>query len=470
MMKAKDIPRRRFLKSAAVGAIGAALVASTGFGNETKRPNFVILMTDDQRWDAMSCAGNKILRTPNMDRLAKEGVRFENAFVTNSLCTPSRATVLTGLYSHTHGVIDNKGHQIAADQPIFSDLLREAGYEVAFCGKSHLKGALRDRKWDYYFGFQGQGAYRNPKIAEGADGKDEVHEGYMDDILTDKAIEWLTGRTGEKPFCLFLWFKAPHRSWVRAERHKSLFENVVIPKPDTFDDDKKGFPGKPSAFANADNKIGSFEDVQTLDGFVKDYYATLVAVDENLGRVFEVLQSKGIMDDTAILYTSDNGFFAGEWHAFDKRFMHEPSIRVPLLIRYPRQVKARQTRRQMILNTDIAPTVLDLAGIAVPKWMHGMSLVPVLQSKSADWRKDWLYEYYEFPGPHQVRKHRGIRTERYKLIHYYEAPEEFELYDLKKDPGEINNLYGKPECHKLTQQLLKRLSELRQETGDTLQE
>lgn len=466
-MKENNVPRRQFLKSAAIGAVGGALLVRKGFGKETNRPNFVILMTDDQRWDAMSCAGNKILKTPNMDRIAREGVRFENMFVTNSLCTPSRATLLTGLYSHTHGVIDNKGNRIAADQPILPDLLRESGYEVAFCGKSHLKGALRDRTWDYYFGFQGQGAYHNPRIAEGVNGKDEVHEGYMDDIVTGKAVEWLTSRTGEKPFCLFLWFKAPHRSWVRAERHKHLFENVVIPKPDTFDDDGKSLAGKPSAFINADNKIGDFDDVKTLDGFLKDYYSTLVAVDENLGRVFDALQSKSVMDETAIIYTSDNGFFAGEWRAFDKRFMHEPSIRVPLLIRYPRRFKARQTRQQMVLNIDIAPTVLDLADITVPDWMHGRSIVPVLESKKALWRKDWLYEYFEFPGVHQVRKHRGIRTERYKLIHYFEDPEEFELYDLRKDPKEKRNLYGESEYEQLTEQLRKRLMELRQETGDT---
>ena len=430
-----------------------------------ERPNLIIMMTDDQRYDAMSCAGNEILQTPNMDRLAAEGMRFRNMFVTNSLCAPSRATLLTGLYSHTHGVIDNKGRQIRQDQPILPDLLREAGYEVAFCGKSHVKGALRDRHWDYYFGFKGQGNYLKPVIAEGTDGEDRPYDGYMDDIVTGKAVQWLK-REHEKPFCLFLWFKAPHRSWSRARRHHDLFKDVAIPKPDTYDDDLKGFPGKPRAFIDATNKIGEFNDVRTLDGFVKDYYSTLVAVDENVGRVLDALEATNCLDETAILYTSDNGFFHGEWRAFDKRLMHEPSIRVPLLIRYPKLARSGSTEDAMVLNVDIAPTVLDLAGAPIPDWMHGRSVVPLLRGENVAWRKDWLYEYYEFPGAHSVRKNRGVRTDRYKLIHYFEEPQEFELYDLVEDPEERNNLYGKSEHAELVSRLRQRIEALRRETGD----
>lgn len=430
-----------------------------------ERPNFVIMMTDDQRYDSMSCAGNEILQTPNMDRLADGGMRFVNMFVTNSLCAPSRATLLTGLYSHAHGVIDNKGQRIAADQPILSDLLREGGYEVAFCGKSHVAGALRDRQWDYYFGFKGQGRYLEPIIADGVDGEDRPYEGYMDDVVTDHALAWLQ-RDHERPFCLFLWFKAPHRSWIRARRHHDLFRGDTITKPSTYDDDLAGFPGKPRAFAEADNRIGTFDDVRSLEGFVKDYYATLVAVDENVGRVLDTLKEAGHWDDTCILYTSDNGFFHGEWRAFDKRLMHEPSIRVPLLLHYPQRVPRGFLCDQMVLNVDIAPTVLDLAGLEVPDWMHGRSVVPLVEARSVDWRTDWLYEYYEFPGPHSVRKHRGVRSERYKYIHYYEEPEEFELYDLTTDPEERDNLYGRPEHAALTEELRQRLIALRAETGD----
>jgi len=430
-----------------------------------RQPNFVILMTDDQRWDAMSCAGNTILQTPNMDRLAKEGIRFRNMFVTNSLCAPSRATLLTGMYSHSHGVIDNKGRKISRNQLLLPDLLRDAGYEVAFCGKSHVSGALRDRKWDYYFGFKGQGNYLEPVIAEGVDGEDRRYEGYMDDVVTSKAVEFIN-RPHDRPYCLFLWFKAPHRSWLRARRHHDLFKDVAIPKPATYDDDLRGFPGKPRAFVEATNKVGNFNDVRSLDGFVKDYYSTLVAVDENLGHVLGALDEQKVLDDTAVIYTSDNGFFHGEWRAFDKRLMHEPSIRVPLLVRYPRLVQAGREADPMVLNIDIAPTVLDLAGVAIPDWMHGRSMVPLLKGETTDWRKDWLYEYFEFPGAHSVRKNRGVRTERYKLIHYYEEPEEFELYDLEQDPGETKNLYGEAAHAELVARLKQRIVELRRETGD----
>ena len=434
------------------------------------KPNLVVMMTDDQRFDAMSCAGNKILQTPNMDRIAKEGMRFRNMFVTNSLCAPSRATLMSGLYSHSHRVIDNKveQHKIPADLKLLPDYLREAGYEVAFCGKSHVAGALRERPWNYYFGYRGQGDYLKPVIAEGVDGvvgKDQPYDGYMDDVVTEHALQWLK-KKHDKPVCLFLFFKAPHRSWDRAPRHKDLFKDVEIPKPDTYDLRDKGSPGKPKAFQDADNKIGSFKDVPSLDEFAKNYYSTLVAVDENVGKVFEALTDTKMLDNTAMMFTSDNGFFMGEWQAFDKRFMHEPSIRVPMLIRYPKLAKPGSVCDKMVLNVDIAPTLLDLAGVKIPKEMQGRSMVPLLRGDEKDWRKDWLYEYYEYPGPHSVKKHRGVRTERYKYIHYYEEPQEYELYDLQKDPEEKENLYGKKGYEDVTKQLQARLEELRKETGD----
>ncbi len=429
------------------------------------RPNIIVMMTDDQRADALSCVGNKILKTPNIDRIGKEGAICQNMFVTNALCAPSRATLMTGLYSHAHGVKDNSGGRpdVAASIPFVSDILQKEGYEVAFCGKSHQKSAFRDRKWDYYFGYKDQGNYLKPVIAEGTDGKDMPYTGWMDDVVAEKAIEWVKKKR-EKPFCLFLFFKSPHRSWVRAPRHADLFKGIEIMKPPLWDADRTA---KPSAFSKADNKIGDAQDVKTYEKFITDYYSTITGVDENVGKLLDALKTMNQLDNTAILYTSDNGFFAGEWQAYDKRFMHEVSIRVPMLVRYPKLVKAGSTPKEMIINIDIAPTLLDLAGVKETPKMHGKSFVPVLKGEAKEWRKDWLYSYYEFPGPHSVPKNRGVRTESWKLIHYYkQTPEEFELYNLEKDPQETTNLYGKPEHAEITKKLKERLKELQKEVNE----
>jgi arylsulfatase A-like enzyme len=430
---------------------------------KSSRPNFVIMMCDDQRWDAMSLGGNTVLKTPNMDRIGREGIIFKNMFVVNSLCGPSRATILTGTYSHTNGMIDNRPKtEIRPDTPWMPDLLRAAGYEVAFCGKSHQKNAVRDRKWDYYFGYKGQGRYKDPIIAEGTDGKDTVYPGWMDDVVTDKAVAWLKDRKN-KPFCLFLFFKACHRSWDRPARLANLYKDVTVPKPALWDDQGNG---KPRAFLDADNRIGSFKDVSDYQSFIKDYYATLVGADENVGRVLETLTAMGKLDETLVLHTGDNGFFLGEWQRFDKRFMHEVSIRVPMVVRYPKLIQPGSVSERMVLNLDIAPTLLDLAGVPIPKEMQGRSWVSLFKDPKAEFRKDWLYEYYEYPDSHKVRPHRGVRTEEWKLIHYYTEPEEFELYDLEKDPWEKENLYGKAEHVDRARQLKERLEELRKETGD----
>jgi len=445
--------------------LALAIVGSLAFAAgppAADRPNFVILMCDDQRADQMSCAGNTVLKTPNMDRIAKEGILFRNAFVTNSLCSPSRASLLSGTYSHVNGVTDNRMRDMNPGIPWMPDLLRAAGYEVAFCGKSHQKNALRDRTWDYYFGYKGQGAYLNPAIAEGTDGKDLKRDGWMDDIVTDKAVEWMK-RKREKPFCLFLFFKACHRSWVRPARLADLYKDVTVPKPALWGDPGEG---KPKAFLDADNKIGSFKDVADYQAFIKDYYATLAGADENIGKVLAALDEMKKTDDTFVMHTGDNGFFCGEWGRFDKRFMHEASIRVPLVIRYPKRIKPGSVTEKMAINVDIAPTLLDLAGVEIPKGMQGRSWVPILKGEAAGWRKDWYYHYYEYPDAHKVKPHRGVRTETAKLMHYYEEPQEYEMYDLAKDPEERVNLYGNPAHAELQKQLLARLEELRKETGD----
>jgi arylsulfatase A-like enzyme len=432
------------------------------------RPNLILMMTDDQRFDFMSNAGHPFLKTPGMDRIASEGVRCRNMFVTNSLCAPSRASIMTGLYSHSHGVVDNMGSKLRDDVTWLPDLLRQAGYEVAFCGKSHVPGYFRNKTWDYYFGYQDQGRYLNPVIAEGTAGPDKAFEGYVDDIVTDHALACIK-KPRTKPYCLFLFFKAPHRPWQRPDRYKDLYQDALVTKPALWNDSGQG---KPRSFLAAANMIGQYPDVKDFDKMIKDYCAVLTAADDNVGRVLDTLSELRQLDQTAVLFTSDNGFFLGEWQRFDKRFMHEPSIRVPLLIRYPALAEPGTVIEPMVLNIDIGPTLLDLAGVKTPAGIHGRSIVPLLKDDAGTWRNDWLYEYFEFPDPsHSVRKHRGVRTERYKFIHYFEPPfktdrEEFELYDLKDDPQERVNLYPRMRGEPLVKVLRERLEQLRKDTGD----
>ncbi|MGH9404469.1 MAG: sulfatase family protein [Terriglobia bacterium] len=450
----------------------AARSAERGAG---ARPNILFLVGEGLRPDELSLAGNPILRTPHLDRIGREGINFKNAFVVNALCSPSRASILTGLYSHTTGCLDNRDRHIPANVPIFPELLRKSGYEVACFGKAHIREALTDRYWDYYFGFDGASTnYYHPRIAEGTRGQvgpSEVYKGYVDDIVTERAVRWLSEKR-EKPFFALFMFQAPHAPFYRSRRNLDLYNGVPIPKPSTFDDDLKGYPGKPRCFADADNKIGTTilggDDPRSLEEMVKDHYAGVVSNDQNFRSLLQAIEKTGTLDNTIILLTSDHGFFLGEWRFYDKRFMHEPSIRVPLLIRYPGHIRPGLTVDQMAINLDLAPTVLELAGVEVPKTMQGKSLVPFLKgSQPAEWRKDWLYEYYEYPGNQQVKPNRGVRSDRYKLIHYYEPPEEFEVYDLQSDPGELHNLYGNPQHAELFKRLMNRLHELRKETGDT---
>lgn len=473
--------RRTFLKIGAGAVAGLmarpeARAAAPGGPQTTanRSPNILLLIGEGLRSDELSFTGNPIIHTPNLDRLGYEGINFKNTFVINALCSPSRATILTGLYSHTTGCLDNRNRLIPRQFPIFTDLLHEAGYETGCFGKAHIREALTDRYWDYYFGFDGASTnYYHPRIAEGTDGhvgELQVYHGYVDDLVTEKAVSWLS-QEREKPFCCVFMFQAPHAPFYRSRRNLDLYNGVPIPKPATFDDDLKGYPGKPRAFADADNKIGTTilgaDDPRSLEEMVKDHYAGVVNNDQNFYSLLEALEKTGKLDDTVIILTSDHGFFLGEWRFYDKRFMHEPSIRVPLLIRYPKLIQAGTVVEKMALDLDLAPTILELAGVEVPKEMQGKSLVPFLKgSEPPSWRTDWLYEYYEYPGNQQVKPNRGVRTDRYKLIHYYEPPQEFELYDLQNDPGELYNLYGDPRYADLFHHLMDRLHQLRVETGD----
>jgi len=459
------------LATAVAGATRAAQPSARSTAG--KRPNIVFFLGEGLRHDEFSFRGNPLLKTPNMDRIAHEGVQFRNAFVTNALCLPSRASFLTGAYSHTTGATTNEDSQVPARFRMVTDLLREHGYETAFIGKSHVGGALMDHKWDYYFGFKGQADYLRPEVVEGVDGQyseARTYHEYVDDLLTRKALDWMKGR-GEKPFCLFLWFYAPHAPFYRPRRMLGLFNGAPVAVPENFDDDLKGYPGKARAVAEADNKIGTTavftDDPRSLEELVKDHYAGVESNDEDVGRVLEALEARHKLDDTVVMLSSDHGFFLGEHTFYDKRLMYEPSIRVPMMIRYPPLIAAGTVRDEMVLNIDAPATLLDVAGIPPPATMQGRSFLSLARGRAApDWRKDWLYEYYEYPGFENVRPHRGVRTERYKYIHFFTEPQEYELYDLQTDPNEDNNLYGKADYEELTVHLRKRLEELRRETGD----
>jgi arylsulfatase A-like enzyme len=465
--------RREFLQGsvALAGTMLAAPVAAVAEPSKTKPPNIIFFLGEGQRADALSIAGHKILKTPNHDRIGAEGVRFTNAFCTNSLCAPARATILTGMYSNSTGALGNKdlNERMPADTPFFTEVLRNAGYEVAIVGKTHLRNGGEDRYWDYYFGHNAAANnYWNPFYKEGRQGtigpEKQYKNIYADELAVERALDWLDHRQSEKPFCLLVWFMTPHAPFYRARRYLDLYRETVIPKPATFDDDLKGYPGKPRCFVEATNKIGTTvmgDACRSLEEVAKDYYAGLTAVDDMIGSVLSGLERKGILDDTVILQGSDHGYFLGEWRLYDKRLMHEPSIRVPLMIRYPKRISAGTVRSEMVLDIDIAPTILDLAGVAAPQNMQGKSVVPLAKAPNPEFRREWYYEYFEWPGPEGVRPCRGIRTEEYKYIEYMTEPKQFEMYDLHKDPGELNNIAGVQEYTTLQRELKDRMEKLR---------
>lgn len=483
--RTKEPTRREFLQgtmavassAVAASAVGASMLTAAGVKASAqaapKRPNLVFFLGEGQRWDALSLAGHPLLKTPNHDRIGREGMMIRNAFCTNALCAPARATLLTGLYSRSTGALSNEHLNLPmpSDIPLFTDLLRAAGYRIAIVGKVHGQNGFEERNWDYYFGHNSPANnYANPLFKEGRDGKigeeKQYFKVYPDDLSTDRAVAWLKEDRGNRPFCLLVWFVAPHEPFFRPRRHFDLYRGDVVPKPATFDDDLKGYPGKPAGFVDAHNKIGTtptHEAAGSLEGVAKNYYAGLVAVDENIGKVLDCLEEQNILDDTAILHTSDHGFFLGEWRMFDKRLMHEPSIRVPMMIRYPRRIPAGTVRDGQALDIDVAPTLLDLAGIPAPRHMQGKSLLPLATASDPDFRKEWYYEYFEWPNPEQVRPHRGIRTGEWKLIHYVLDPQEFEMYHLASDPGETMNLYGNPAYAAEQKLLWDRMVELQAE-------
>jgi arylsulfatase A-like enzyme len=470
--------RRDFLKTVGLGAASFALPQGLCADEMSKsKPNLVFIMTDDHASHALSCYGSRINRTPNLDRIAGEGMRFDNCFCTNSICAPSRAVILTGKYSHLNGVIDN-AVTFDGSRLTFPKLLRKAGYETAVVGKWHLKSDPTG--FDYWNVLPGQGAYHNPALIEM--GERKRHSGYVTDIITDQCLTWLKARQGGKPFCLMCHHKAPHRNWQPAERHAKLYEDVDIPLPETFNDDYKTRIAAAEAemtveryLTRSDLKMDPPEGLagQSLkqwkyQRYIKDYLRCVAAVDENVGRLLDYLDAAGLAGNTVVVYTSDQGFHLGDHGWFDKRFMYEESLRMPLLVRYPKGIAAGSVSRDIVLNLDFAPTFLDFAGVPEPTEMHGESLRPLLRGKRPeDWRTSMYYHYYEYPAVHMVKRHYGVRTQRHKLIHFYHDIDAWELFDLQTDPHELNNLYGKPEYADATEKLKAELKRLREKYGDT---
>ncbi|UCH64258.1 MAG: sulfatase [Fidelibacterota bacterium] len=461
-----------------LGAAGLALPGLVGSrGQAEARPNIIFIMTDDHASHALSCYGSRINETPNLDRIAMEGMRFNNCFCTNSICAPSRAVILTGKYSHLNGVTDNK-LEFDGTQQTFPKLLQQAGYETAMIGKWHLKS--EPTGFDYWNVLPGQGLYHNPVMIEM--GERKTYEGYVSDIITDHCLTWLKRREGDKPFCLMYHHKAPHRNWQPAERYMDLYEDD-IPLPETFDDD---YGTRSAAAREQEMTIERHlvpsdvkeEPPEGLSGrelkrwkyqrYMEDYLRCVQSVDDNVGRLLDYLDESGLAESTVVIYTSDQGFYLGDHGWFDKRFMYEESLRMPLLVRYPKKIKAGSVNDDMVLNLDFGPTFLDLADSAAPTDMQGRSFRRVLLGDTPkDWRTSMYYHYYEYPGWHMVKRHYGVRTRRYKLIHFYYDIDAWELYDLQEDPHELNNVYDDPAYTDVLQNLKVELERLQEQYGDS---
>jgi arylsulfatase A-like enzyme len=442
------------------------------------RPNILYIMADDHGYQALSCYGSKIIQTPNLDRLAKEGMRFDNCFCTNSICGPSRAVILTGKYSHVNGFLDNSNCVFDGAQPTVAKYLQAAGYQTAVIGKWHL--VSDPTGFDYWNILPGQGAYYDPVLIEM--GKRQKHEGYVTDIITDLTLEFLEKkRDPAKPFFVMYHHKAPHRNWQPGPKYKNLFEDVEIPEPETFNDDYSGRGTAARAqkmrmedlTVPGDTKIAPPPELQgqalkkwKYQRYIKDYLRCVASVDENVGRVLDYLDRTGLAKNTIVFYASDQGFYLGEHGWFDKRFMYEESLRMPLLVRWPGHVKAGSTSGDFVMNLDFAETFLDCAGLPTPPDMQGRSMVPILEGRApADWRKSIYYRYYEFPGPHSVHKQLGVRTDRYKLIHFNEL-DEWELFDLQKDPRELHSVYGNPAYKDVVAEMKAELQRLKDRYKD----
>ncbi|MEX2671774.1 MAG: sulfatase/phosphatase domain-containing protein [Phycisphaeraceae bacterium] len=483
-----------------------------------ERPNIIFIFTDDHASHAISAYGSKINQTPNLDRLADEGMLFRNVFVTNSICAPSRAVLLTGKPSHLNGQLTNR-ERFDGEQQTFPKLLQKAGYNTAIIGKWHL--GSDPTGFDHWSVLPGQGHYYNPdfRTAEGRVNR----TGYVTDIITDDCLAWLeSGRDADKPFLLMYHHKAPHREWMPGPDHLTLYDDGDLPEPATlFDDyadrsaaasqqemeiDRHMFLGYdlkvPPTADSSDrekqmwrhNAYHRMNDEQkaawdaaygpkneafreaNLEGkallrwkyqrYVKDYLRTIASVDDNIGRVMDYLEETGLDENTIVVYASDQGFYLGDHGWYDKRFIYEESLRTPLIIKWPGVTKPGSENTDMVSNLDWAATLLDVAGVTVPDDMQGRSLAPLLRGQTPDdWRDSVYYHYYEFPAVHMVNRHYGVRTQRYKLIHFYQLGE-WEMYDLEADPDELRSIYDDPNYAEVQARLKTELRRLQEHHGD----
>ena len=507
---------------------GAAVLSSLSSckekkSEEVKKPmNVVYIMCDDHSYQTISAYDQRYMQTPNIDRIANEGVRFTNSFVANSLSGPSRACMLTGKHSHANGFTDNTT-TFDGNQQTFPKLLQANGYQTAMIGKWHL--VSEPTGFNYWDILIGQGDYYNPKFIK--NGERVQREGYATNIVTDLAINWMDSiRDKSKPFCLFIHHKAPHRTWMPDLCDLDLYDDVTYPMPENFYDKYEGrIPASKQEMsiikdmdlvydlkmADKENEIHTTTGLEEagrnmynalnpeqkavwdkhydpiiakfkqdkLTGkalaewkyqqYMHDYMRVIHSIDRNIGRLLNYLEKIGELDNTIIVYTSDQGFFLGEHGWFDKRFMYEECQRMPLIIRYPKAIKAGSTSNAISMNVDFAPTFLDFAGVDIPSDIQGASLKPILVNEGktpADWRKAAYYHYYEYPAEHSVKRHYGIRTQDFKLIHFYNDIDEWEMYDMKADPREMNNVFGKPEYAEKQKELMQLLRETQKQYKD----
>ena len=496
----------------AFAALLFSLVVDYGFARAERdsRPNILFIFADDHGYQALSCYGSNRNKTPNLDRIAKEGMLFNRCFVTNSICGPSRAVILTGKYSHLNG-FERNGRTFNGQQQTVAKLLQKSGYQTAIVGKWHLRS--EPTGFDYYHRLIGQGPYYNPAMRTNEGEVDPKtgyrtvkHTGYTTDIITDQALKFLKEeRDANKPFFLMYQHKAPHRNWQPGPKHLTKYDDVMLPEPETLWDDYKGRGSAAKQQAMTVRNHLSPNDLKTneprgltdeqkaawkkaygpkneafkkanLEGddlvrwkyqrYAKDYLRCIDSVDENVGRVLDYLDETGLAKNTIVIYTSDQGWYLGEHGWYDKRWMYEESFRTPLMVRWPGKTKPGSVNDTMVMNLDFPETFLEIAGVDVPADMQGRSMVPVLQGTTPpDWRTSVYYHYYEFPGAHSVRRHLGVRTKTHKLIHFYNLGE-WELFDLEKDPNELKSVYEDPAYADTVKELKTELARLREQYKD----